>query len=197
MRIIAGKWRSRRLTWPPTQRTRPVPDRVREAIFSSLGSWYELPGLLPPLRVADVFAGSGSMGLEALSRGAASCVFFERDAVAGKVLRQNLDALQVGPEGSIDAGDAWRTLPRRAAVEPFELILLDPPYRDTDEPTPRSPLAAGLQRLVPVAVPGLLIVLHHRAGPDLSPALASQWQVVDQRKLGTSAVSLLTRSEEA
>ena len=108
MRIIGGKWRSRRIHRPDSPATRPVPDRVKESIFNILGNHYDCLGSLPPIRVADVFAGGGSMGLEALSRGAAHCTFFERDRTALAVLRKNFTTLDVKKEATIIARDAWR-----------------------------------------------------------------------------------------
>ncbi|MCH7814456.1 MAG: RsmD family RNA methyltransferase [Planctomycetes bacterium] len=82
MRIIAGRWRSRRIAAPPSRTTRPFPDRIKEAVFDILGARWGSPGTVPPLWVADLFAGSGSLGLEAVSRGARGCVFVERDRAA-------------------------------------------------------------------------------------------------------------------
>src|SRR3989304_6946937 len=104
MRIIGGQWRSRRLLRPETDSTRPMPDRVKQAIFDMLGSRYDDPGALPPLLVADVFAGGGSMGLEALSRGAAFCSFFERDRQALEALCSNIESLGAGQESRVVAG---------------------------------------------------------------------------------------------
>ena len=81
MRIIGGKWRSRRLSFPRWGRTRPMPDRIRESIFDILASRFGLCGTLPSLKVADLFAGSGSMGWEAVSRGASGCDFIEKGAL--------------------------------------------------------------------------------------------------------------------
>lgn len=86
-----------------------MPDRVRESVFNILGSACGTPGELPPLIVADLFAGSGSIGLEALSRGAAFCLFVEHDSEAADTLRRNLHELGVGPEGSLLVADAWES----------------------------------------------------------------------------------------
>src|SRR5437764_5683819 len=90
MRIIAGKWRGRPIEAPPGVATRPTADRVRETLFSMLASRL---GSLEGLRIADLFAGSGALGLEALSRGAASGTFVENDAKAAAILRRNIDKL--------------------------------------------------------------------------------------------------------
>jgi 16S rRNA (guanine966-N2)-methyltransferase len=119
MRIIAGAWRGRSLEAPPGLATRPTADRVRETLFSMLASRL---GSFVELRVADLFAGSGALGLEALSRGAASATFVEQDRAAIAVIRRN--AARLGAEVQLVAGSAL-ALPRSA---PFDLILADPPY---------------------------------------------------------------------
>ena len=121
MRIIAGKWRGRTLEAPPGLATRPTADRVREALFSMLASRL---GTLEGLRVADLFAGSGALGLEALSRGAASATFVENDPKAAGVIRRNADKL--GTSVELVATSAL-ALPRSRS---FDLIFADPPYAE-------------------------------------------------------------------
>jgi 16S rRNA (guanine966-N2)-methyltransferase len=121
MRIIAGKWRGRTLEAPPGVSTRPTADRVRETLFSMLASRL---GSFEDLRVADLFAGSGALGLEALSRGAAGATFVENDAKAAAAIRRNADKL--GASIQILPGSAL-ALPRS---EPFDLIFADPPYAE-------------------------------------------------------------------
>jgi 16S rRNA (guanine966-N2)-methyltransferase len=121
MRIIAGEWRGRVIEAPPGDATRPTADRVRETLFSMLTSRL---GSFEDLRVADLFAGSGALGLEALSRGAASATFVEKDAKAAAIIKRNADKLA--------AGDRIRVLSSSALVlprsDPFDLVLADPPY---------------------------------------------------------------------
>ncbi|MFL6752212.1 MAG: 16S rRNA (guanine(966)-N(2))-methyltransferase RsmD, partial [Sphingomicrobium sp.] len=119
MRIIAGAWRGRPIEAPPGPGTRPTADRVRETLFSMLASRL---GSFEGLRVADLFAGSGALGLEALSRGAAHATFVENDPKAAAIVRRNADKL--GANANIVGGFAL-ALPRS---EPFDLILADPPY---------------------------------------------------------------------
>jgi 16S rRNA (guanine966-N2)-methyltransferase len=121
LRIIAGAWRGRPIEAPPGQGTRPTADRVRETLFSMLASRL---GSLEELRVADLFAGSGALGLEALSRGAASASFVESDSKAAAVIRRNADKLGAGDRIQVFGGSALAL--RRA--EPFDLVLADPPY---------------------------------------------------------------------
>ncbi|WP_228243673.1 16S rRNA (guanine(966)-N(2))-methyltransferase RsmD [Porphyrobacter sp. GA68] len=122
MRVIAGEWRGRRLAAPRGDITRPTADRVRETLFNMLVSRL---GTFEQLRVADLFAGSGALGLEALSRGAAHCLFVEQDRGALAVLRQNLAALNAGERATVRAGSVLDLGPAR---EGLDLLLLDPPY---------------------------------------------------------------------
>ena len=123
MRIVAGTHRSRRLVVPPGRGVRPTSDRAREAVFASLGP------ATAGARVLDLFAGSGAMGLEALSRGAASCRFVERDAQALAAIRANVDALGERERAVVERADALTALRRLAAAgETFDLVVADPPY---------------------------------------------------------------------
>jgi 16S rRNA (guanine966-N2)-methyltransferase len=121
MRIIAGAWRGRPLIAPKGQATRPTADRTREALFSMLVSRL---GSFEGLRVADLFAGSGALGFEALSRGAAHCTFVEQDSAALDALRANAAKLGVAPPDI----RAQSVLTLGPAPEPYDLLLLDPPY---------------------------------------------------------------------
>ena len=123
MRIIAGEWRRRLLQAPPGEATRPTADRTRETLFNMLASRL---GSFENLRVADLFAGSGALGLEALSRGAGHCLFVEQDAAAIRALRTNIAALRAQPRCAVQAGSVLSLGP---ATQPYDLVLLDPPYR--------------------------------------------------------------------
>ena len=124
MRVIAGRLGGRRLSAPRGRATRPTSDRVREAIFSALGSVEEA-------QVLDLFAGTGALGIEALSRGAARAVFVERDARAAGVLRENLAALELEePHAQVHQADALAVLrTARHRGETYDLVFIDPPYR--------------------------------------------------------------------
>ena len=122
MRIVAGQWRGRKLVAPAGEVTRPTSDRTRETLFSMLVSRL---GSFEGLKVADLFAGSGALGIEALSRGAASCLFVEHDAAALRALRGNLANLQAVPQSDVRAASVLALGP---APAPLDLILLDPPY---------------------------------------------------------------------
>src|SRR5690242_18499798 len=142
MRIVAGEWRGRRLVAPAGRTTRPTSDRVREAVFSILGP-------LDGESVLDLFAGSGALALEALSRGAGQATLVERDRAALKALRANVEAL--GAEARVVAGDAAAFLDSAARDGAhYDLVFLDPPYR------------TGLGRelsLEPVLAPGARVIV--------------------------------------
>ncbi len=122
MRVVAGELGGRRLVAPPGNDTRPTSDKVRQAIFNALDS----AGLLDGALVVDLFAGSGALGIEALSRGAESCVFVERDRAAVAALRSNLSSLGLEKRSRVVVGDASTY---GATLGSVDLVLADPPYR--------------------------------------------------------------------
>jgi 16S rRNA (guanine966-N2)-methyltransferase len=136
MRVIAGEYRGRRLKVPPGVRTRPTADRVRESLFSILGD-------VEDLRVADLFAGSGALGIEALSRGARNATFVERDHGAVGILNFNLAALGILEGVEVFEWEVLRWLETVAGSFEFDLLFVDPPYSSA----PR--LAEPLTRLLP------------------------------------------------
>lgn len=119
MRIIAGALGGRRIDSPPGRGTRPTSDRVREALFSSLGP-------LDDAVVVDLYAGSGALGLESLSRGATSALFVEKHAGALRVLRRNIGSLGLQGQAQVLGGDVERG--PRGVLPPVDLLLVDPPY---------------------------------------------------------------------
>jgi len=175
MRIIAGSLGSRRLRAPKGRDTRPTSDRAREALFSRLGP-------VDGTRVADLFAGSGALGLEALSRGAAACTFVESGRAALTVLRANLADL--APAGAVVVRHRLPAALDRLTA-PFDLLFLDPPYAET------GLLSATLERLVvsPLLVDGSLIVVEHatRTPPTVPPGL----QVDETHPVGETAFTFL------
>ncbi|WP_232493962.1 16S rRNA (guanine(966)-N(2))-methyltransferase RsmD [Novosphingobium kaempferiae] len=122
LRIVAGEWRGRKLAAPEGDTTRPTANRTRETLFSMLVSRL---GDFEGLKVADLFAGSGALGLEALSRGAAHCLFVDQDAAAIRAIRRNIANLQAQTRSDVRASSV---LSLGAAKEPLDLVLLDPPY---------------------------------------------------------------------
>ena len=126
VRVIAGRWRGRRLAFPAVEGLRPTPDRVRETLFN----W--LQGHCAGARVLDLFAGSGALGLEALSRGAAEVVLLEQHPLAVRQLQTTLSTLNVGPPvARVVQADGYRHL--LGPVESFDLVFLDPPFADGRE----------------------------------------------------------------
>lgn len=127
IRVIAGKYGSRTLACPPGNRTHPMGERIRNAIFNSLGSSLE------GAHVLDAFAGTGAVGIEALSRGAASATFIESDRTAQRVLQENLGSLGVGNAAQIIATTVSNWLETTSGA--FDIIFADPPYDNTQVAT--------------------------------------------------------------
>jgi 16S rRNA (guanine966-N2)-methyltransferase len=121
MRVIAGEFGGRRLVAPDGTTTRPTTDKVRQAVFNSLHSMGVLEGAV----VADLYAGSGALGIEALSRGAEKCTFVERDRLALKALRSNLEALDIEDRSTVHATDVMAWVP---AMRQVDIVFVDPPY---------------------------------------------------------------------
>ncbi len=129
MRIISGQCRGMKLSVPKGKITRPIPDGVRQALFSSLGSEYGTAGELPPLNIVDMFAGTGSFGLECLSRGAKLCCFVEKNHPVLSILRQNIANLGMQGRCWIVSGNAFDCdLPPAPENKGWDLVYLDPPY---------------------------------------------------------------------
>lgn len=176
-----------------------MPDRVKEAIFDAAGSMLGTPGTLPAVPVADVFAGSGAMGLEALSRGASYCFFFERDPEALTALRANIDALDAESVSRIITTDAWADhLTALPADRSVAILFVDPPYRDSRDASPRGIVCAWLSG---VAAHGCVaeeavVFLHHEARIEYGPDAAGGWLRVGHRRYGTNAVSVFRRRKE-
>ncbi len=183
MRIVAGEFGSRRLLAPAGRRTRPTSDRAREALFAALGD-------VTGMRALDLFAGSGALGLEALSRGAATCLFVESDRAALLALRENIAALGVEGRAVVRASDVRRALPAEVrAGSLYDLVLADPPYRMLVSLLPA--LERFLGRLT---VPGARLAVEAPAGEE--PSLPG-FVLDSRRRAGAASLSLYTRSEES
>jgi len=175
MRIIAGAWRGRPIEAPDGETTRPTSDRAREGLFSMLASRL---GTFEGLRVADLFAGTGALGLEALSRGAAFCTFVETDRKAIDALRRNIDKLGAGERADVRAQSALHGPPG-----PFDLIMMDPPYESGLGPK-------ALAALGDAVAPGAWISLETGARETVE---AEGFTVEAARVHGKAKISLLTR----
>jgi 16S rRNA (guanine966-N2)-methyltransferase len=180
MRVVAGRLGGRRLRAPRGRDTRPTSDRVREALFSMLGP-------LDGARVLDLYAGSGALAIEALSRGAASATLVERDARAVAVIRANLEALALGSEEAriVDgsAAAALRDASRRG--DTYDLVLLDPPYRDA------ATLGRELSQALPaVLAPNARVV----AESDRRAPLELGLPVVRERRYGDTLIRIHARN---
>jgi 16S rRNA (guanine(966)-N(2))-methyltransferase RsmD len=174
MRVIAGEWGGRRLQTPAGDATRPTSDRVREALFSILGN------RVLDRTVLDLFAGSGALGLEALSRGAARAVFVDDAPAAIRAVRANLETL--GGEAEVVRTDALRWL-RAASRGPrqYDLIFLDPPYRRAES---LGPELSGALR--PVLAPGALVVAEAARRSPLDLDIP----VIDERRYGDTLIRI-------
>lgn len=176
MRIVAGEWRGRKLAAPEGMATRPTGDRVRETLFSMLTSRL---GSFEGLRVADLYAGSGALGLEALSRGAALVCFVEQDKRALAAIRSNIDTLEISGRTQILSRSA-ETLPSQ---QTFDLILADPPYA-------RGSGTSALRQILSCcwAGPGTWIAIETERGEKVDP----QGCMLDaERDIGRARVTLL------
>jgi 16S rRNA (guanine966-N2)-methyltransferase len=190
MRIVAGTLRGRSLVAPKGQSTRPTADRTRQALFNVLEHAPWSPGLAGR-RVIDVFAGSGALGIEAVSRGADFCLFVDRGEPARAAIRANLTALGLGHRGRIDRRDA-AVLGRRAAGdgEPFDLAFLDPPYGQDLAETALGALADGGW----LAADAIAVV---ERGLDDPTPLPPGYVALDERTWGAARVSFLRFSPAA
>jgi 16S rRNA (guanine966-N2)-methyltransferase len=177
MRVVAGSARGRRLVSPAGTAVRPTADRVKEALFSSLAP------RLPGASVLDVFAGSGALGLEALSRGAARVTFIEQDRLALEAIRTNIATVALSGT-SVVAGEAGRVLAGASTLAgaPFDLVLLDPPYA-LEEAT----LAALLTDVAALLSAGATVVVERAAGAP-QPSWPATLVPAEPRRYGATAL---------
>lgn len=178
MRIIRGRFGRRKLLSNPGLTTRPITDRVKETLFEHLHDG------LPGQRVADVFAGTGTLGLEAISRGARSCLFVERDPEAFELLRKNVATLCQPEEAMCWSVDVFRTSFRPANAEhllPLDTVFFDPPYRMVEGIRPGTPLYKSLRRLGRDGItrPGTLLLFRtpDRVQFELPPVWQPYWKL--------------------
>lgn len=177
MRIIAGEWRRRLLKAPPGDATRPTADRTRETLFNMLASRL---GSFEGLQVADLFAGSGALGLEALSRGAGHCLFVEQDAAAIRALRGNIAALRAQAQCSVQPGSVLSLGPAKV---PYDLLLLDPPYHT-------GAGAVALDRLARLGWIGEATWIGLETAAD-EPANAKALEAESERIVGAARLTLM------
>jgi len=147
MRVIAGSARGQVLVAPKDRLTRPISDRVKEALFGSIGA------RILDARVLDLYAGSGAIGIEALSRGAAMATFVERGRAAVAAIRENLERTKLGDRADVHAADVLAFLSSGTDLV-WEVVVLDPPYAERTLDLP-------LERLIPHLAPGGLVVVKH------------------------------------
>ncbi|OUS24399.1 16S rRNA (guanine(966)-N(2))-methyltransferase RsmD [Gammaproteobacteria bacterium 45_16_T64] len=176
LRIIGGEWRSRKLSFTPMDGLRPTQDRVRETLFNWL--MYDIEGV----NILDAFAGSGALGLEALSRGAKNVQFIEKSAMAADQIRQHLATLEC-TRGNVHQIDALQYL-SASVSEPFQLIFLDPPFnQQLLQPCCEQLIRNGYSQ------PGTYIYVEAEIDIDLS-TLPEQWQLVKDKSQSTKHIVL-------
>ncbi|HEY1415822.1 MAG TPA: 16S rRNA (guanine(966)-N(2))-methyltransferase RsmD [Caulobacteraceae bacterium] len=182
MRIVAGAQRGRVLVAPKGHSTRPTADRTRQALFNVLehAPWGRL---VLGARVIDLFAGSGALGLEALSRGAVFCLFVENDGAAREAIAANLAALRVTDRARVLAADAARL--SQMTDHPFDLAFLDPPYN-------RGLAEASLPTLAAHLAAAALVTVER--GADERPLAVNGYELLDERRWGAAKVAFLKRT---
>ena len=178
MRVIAGTAGGRKLEAPKGMHTRPTPDRVREALFSIL---YDRA---TDARVLDLFAGTGALGIEALSRGAARAVFVEQDLPTASLVRKNVQAVGFGDRAKLLALPAARAIAELArGGDTFDLVFLDPPYDDGLLGPTMALLAAS-----PIIATDAMVVCEHRSS-DAPPEAPPTFALEDTRRYGEVSMS--------
>ncbi len=182
MRIIAGEARGRRIEAPAGRNTRPTLDRIRENMFNILQAD------IPESRVLDLFAGSGALSLESISRGAASAVLVDSDRKASMIQKQNIEALRFEDRTRLYCCDwtrAVRTLQEEGRK--FDIVFLDPPYAMTD-------LRTVFSSLIPLMEKDAIIVLEHEAGKNIT--VPQGFEIVKDRSWGFCAVTVYRLNTE-
>lgn len=180
MRIVAGAFGGRRLHTPRGLKIRPTPDRVREAVFSIIAP------RLPGARIMDLFAGTGAMGLEALSRGASHVIFVDENPGAIRLIRTNAALCGIGERAAIVEAPVERALRRFSADKIIcGLVFLDPPYG-------KGLVERTLPYLAEVTHPGALAVAEHHV-KDILPDTVGSWMKSRERRYGDTAVSFFLK----
>ncbi len=191
LRIIAGQYKRRKLRTNPGKTTRPISDRMKESLF------HLLDGAAEDARVADVFAGTGTLGLECLSRGAEFCVFYESDRKAHELLRENVDHVGVSESSLCWKVDVRRTsfTPKNAPLAlPYSLVFFDPPYKLATDLTSQTPLGSALRRLSRESVTEADATLVVRTASEYPLQLSECWEVVEETRIASSRISICRKS---
>jgi 16S rRNA (guanine966-N2)-methyltransferase len=184
VRIVGGEFRGRALAAPRSQSIRPTGDRTREAVFNVIA--HNHPGRLEGARVLDLFAGTGALGLEALSRGAAHCVFIEESAEGRGLIRTNVEAMGLQGRTRIFRRDAT-SIGEVGTIMPFNLVFADPPYgKGLGERALAAALAGGWLK-----ADSLVLVEEAAASPFQPPAGLS---LVERRSYGDTVVTFCERA---
>lgn len=178
MRIVAGEFRGRRLFAPEGVETRPTADRVRESIFNILAR------RVPDAEVLDLFAGSGAMALESISRGARFAALCDASRDAARVIERNIALVRAEDRTLLIRSD-WRDALSRLRGRKFSIVFLDPPYRMEDA----YASAAEAMRALGLLADGAVLVMEHSAESPLR--LPARFEIYDERRYGHTAVALV------
>ncbi len=178
VRIIGGEWRGRKLEFPTVQGLRPTPDRVRETLFNWLQPY------LPGSRCLDLFAGTGVLGFEAASRGAANATLIERDSSVYRALEHNVDKLDASARVALEHRDALQYL-QRGCQQQFDIIFIDPPYG-------KDLVAAAIAAITRshCLKAGGLVYMEHESDAD-APVLPENWLELKHKRAGQVSYYLL------
>lgn len=193
-RIVAGALRHRKLNSPPSRATRPITDRAKEMLFENLG------GELKGERVADVCSGTGTIGLEALSRGAQSVVFLERDYKTHAILKQNVESLGVADQCLCWRTDILRTSFQPQNVEaflPFDMVFFDPPYQMSQDMRAGDRMYKSLQRLAREQVTDAKCLLLLRTPVRCEPDMPDVWQLDWTLRISSMMIHAFQKSRTA
>ncbi|MCB1438718.1 MAG: 16S rRNA (guanine(966)-N(2))-methyltransferase RsmD [Nitratireductor sp.] len=184
MRIVGGIYRGRRLSAPSSQRVRPTTDRTRESLFNILANRFDFEGK----RVIDLFAGTGALGLEAMSRGAEFCLFMDESAEGHGLVRGNIEALGLQGSTALQRRDATKP-GERGAFPPFDLVFLDPPYgRNLGTRAMRALLDGGWLNA------DALVILEESAAEF--PEGVSGFELAEKRAFGDTLIGFFTIGED-
>ncbi|MFH1730984.1 MAG: 16S rRNA (guanine(966)-N(2))-methyltransferase RsmD [Planctomycetota bacterium] len=188
MRVIGGQNRGLKLATPKGREVRPILGRVRESLFGILRND------VPEANVADLFAGTGVIGLEALSRGATSCVFIERDATCIATIKENIRRARLEDRCRVVRGDVFRSDDQLAELDPFGLVFVDPPYRMLRGPRNHSKVESLVARLgePDILAGGGTLVLRFPSDADI-PGHVGPLTQTDCRRYGGMKIALFKK----
>ncbi len=193
MRVISGTYRGRRLVAPVGRTTRPITDGAKEAVFNILGHRFGTPGALPAVEVLDIFAGTGGLGIEAVSRGASRCTFVERNPRALRALRENLRQLGLSKSCRVLTDNAW-SMRFPPTPDGYGVVFFDPPYRDVESPLR---IIDVLERVAAQMRADGVVVFRFDSRTEFPTDQLRRLRCADEREISRMRILLLTRADAA